>query len=198
MFVVLDSQVILDAFCHMEVNCISFLWDIARFRHFTVCVDEGIINRYSETLTTCAEGAEALSRFKDWLRCLQNGRVYGFDGCFEVLVVTGDFCHSRAVNGYETWSVDYASGVLLGTVAHPEVDDRLLRDRIELYNKMIEHFNLEEVKTLCFKLGLEFDNLSGMGLQVKVRELIDFCKRDERLDQLRDCCRAERPNVKWW
>jgi hypothetical protein len=51
---------------------------------------------------------------------------------------------------------------------------------------MIEFFSLEELRTLCFDLGIDFDELSGEGRSAKVRELLLWSGRHRRLAHLLD------------
>ena len=69
---------------------------------------------------------------------------------------------------------------------------------IEVRQLLARHFNLTEIKTLCFDLGVDFDELEG-GTQktVKIRELILYLKRQNRLDQLQPVLESHRPQVEW-
>lgn len=58
-------------------------------------------------------------------------------------------------------------------------------------------FNLEEVKTLCQDLNVNYDNISGEGLNAKAREIVADFKRNGRLVDLVDYCRRNRPAVDW-
>lgn len=66
-----------------------------------------------------------------------------------------------------------------------------------LLDLMARHFNLEEVRTLCFELGIAFDDLDGAGLRDKLRELILHAGRRNLLDDLLDALRRERPAIAW-
>jgi hypothetical protein len=68
---------------------------------------------------------------------------------------------------------------------------------VDLKNKMDEYFNTNEIETLCFDLGIDYENLSGEGKSAKIRELIEYCRRQDRLDELVARVRAERPKVAW-
>jgi hypothetical protein len=40
-----------------------------------------------------------------------------------------------------------------------------------------EHYSLEELRTLCFDLGVNYDELGGEGLSAKARELLAYLDR---------------------
>jgi formylglycine-generating enzyme required for sulfatase activity len=69
-------------------------------------------------------------------------------------------------------------------------------DRAELRRKLAEHFNREELHTLCFDLGIEHENLpdtkDGMA-----RELVAHCERHGRISDLVAACKRLRPRVEW-
>jgi formylglycine-generating enzyme required for sulfatase activity len=60
-----------------------------------------------------------------------------------------------------------------------------------------QHFDVEELRTLCFDLGLRYDSLGGNDKTAKVRELVDLLMRRGRLEELVEVCREERPKVEW-
>jgi hypothetical protein len=49
-----------------------------------------------------------------------------------------------------------------------------------------EAFDLEELRTLCFDLQIDFDSLRGEGKEAKARELILFVLRHNQSTQLVD------------
>ena len=57
-------------------------------------------------------------------------------------------------------------------------------------------FNLDELKSLCFDLGIAFDNLAGETLDAKARELVAYHQRRGELSRLLSVIRARRPNLK--
>ena len=65
---------------------------------------------------------------------------------------------------------------------------------LSLLNK---HFNDDELRTLCFALQVDYETLPAQGKQGKARELIEYIKRLDRLDDLVAVLEAERPNVHW-
>ncbi len=61
-----------------------------------------------------------------------------------------------------------------------------------------ETFNEDEVRTLCFALHIDFEDLpASLGKQGKVRELILLCARAHRLDELVAYGRQQRPHLNW-
>jgi DNA-binding NtrC family response regulator len=63
----------------------------------------------------------------------------------------------------------------------------------EIRDKLIAHFNEGELRDLCFRLNIDYDSLPAKSRQGKVRELILYCERHERLADLIAACRKERP-----
>jgi hypothetical protein len=68
---------------------------------------------------------------------------------------------------------------------------------VELRRKIVEHFNDEELRTLCFDIGADYESLPAQGKEGKARELIAFQQRLGRLADLIAACHAARPNVHW-
>jgi hypothetical protein len=67
----------------------------------------------------------------------------------------------------------------------------------DLHKQIDRLFNLEEVRTLCFDLGVDFDNVAGEGKSARIRELILQLARRDELPRLIDLVRQERPNAVW-
>lgn len=62
---------------------------------------------------------------------------------------------------------------------------------------MIRHFSEEDLRTLCFELDVDYENLSGDTKLGKARELILEMERQGRLSELIERCRQVRPNLVW-
>jgi len=58
-------------------------------------------------------------------------------------------------------------------------------------------FGIEDLRTICFDLSIDFDNLRGEAKVDKIRELIIFVERSGRLRELIEICRRMRPNAVW-
>lgn len=67
----------------------------------------------------------------------------------------------------------------------------LLRDQINTY------FDLAEFQTLCYDLGVPFDDLSGSTKTNKVEDLIGRFERMGKVQRLVAYCRDKRPQVIW-
>ena len=68
---------------------------------------------------------------------------------------------------------------------------------VDLNSKMNQVFSLDEIEALCFTMGIDFDSLGGEGRGAKIRELIEFCRRRGRDEELVEKVRIERPLVAW-
>jgi hypothetical protein len=55
----------------------------------------------------------------------------------------------------------------------------------ELRQELTSRLDIEELRTLCFDLGIEYDSLRGEGLEAKVRELVDREQRHDGVGRLR-------------
>lgn len=60
-----------------------------------------------------------------------------------------------------------------------------------------EYYNLEELRSLCFKLQVDYDNIGGEGKRGKARELVDYMRRYGRTEELIETIKEERPNLPW-
>lgn len=60
---------------------------------------------------------------------------------------------------------------------------------------LTERYNLEELRTLCFDLGVNYNSLGGEGLGGKARELIAHMQRQGTFDRLVSAIRSERGSI---
>ncbi len=79
-------------------------------------------------------------------------------------------------------------GEMLEMTPSPEASRllRLIKTRLDL----------EELRTVCFDLGIQYDNLGGEGFASKARQLVLHLQQHEALDQLVDWLRQERPDIR--
>lgn len=66
-----------------------------------------------------------------------------------------------------------------------------------LKDQIVESFNLSELQTLCFDLGIKFENLPGETLEDKAREIVDYCRRLDCTSELITYCQKKRPKIDW-
>lgn len=62
---------------------------------------------------------------------------------------------------------------------------------------LAQHFNLEELKQLCFDLGVDYDNLGGETKDNKTQSLLQHALRHGRLQTLQARCEELRPTAEW-
>lgn len=67
-------------------------------------------------------------------------------------------------------------------------------DKKALFLDILENmFNEDELRTVCFEVGADYDSLPGASKFGKARELILYCERHKRLTRLYDTVKKERP-----
>lgn len=83
-----------------------------------------------------------------------------------------------------------------GKVAEKIIKKPVQMDAVALRRKLIELFNYEELRTLCFDLNLSYDDLRGESRADKIRELIlTMQARPGGMQRLLEVVRAERGAV---
>lgn len=70
-------------------------------------------------------------------------------------------------------------------------------DTTELNELMINSFSLEELKDICYSLGISYDELPHATRREISRELIDYVKRRQMLSKLLSFLVRLRPDVDW-
>jgi hypothetical protein len=64
-----------------------------------------------------------------------------------------------------------------------------------LRRMLVERFDIEELRTLCSDLSIDYDALRGEGKEARARELIAYLQRRRQLDQLTSYIRQHRPDI---
>lgn len=59
------------------------------------------------------------------------------------------------------------------------------------------YFDEGELRSLCFDLGVRYDDLQGVGNASKARELVAYLYRHDRIPKLEKILRETRPDVSW-
>ncbi len=67
----------------------------------------------------------------------------------------------------------------------------------ELVEKIQRYFNLVEIKELCLRLKLDYGNLLGDSKYEKILSLIEYLQIRERIPDLLDYLREQRPHANW-
>lgn len=75
--------------------------------------------------------------------------------------------------------------------------DTIQEARFKLYKILTDRFNDDELRTLCFALGIDYDNLRGDGKSGKARELITYLERRNEIPQLIEIGKQLRPDISW-
>ena len=73
---------------------------------------------------------------------------------------------------------------------------RKLEYRAELRQNLTERFNRDELRTLCFDLGIEHENLPE-AKDSMARELVACCEQTGSISALVAKCKELRPDVSW-
>jgi len=63
----------------------------------------------------------------------------------------------------------------------------------QLHRFIVDHYNLDEFRTLCFDLEVTYDDLPGETLSGKARELILHLRRKDQLERLLDSLQQSHP-----
>jgi len=71
------------------------------------------------------------------------------------------------------------------------------KDFYPLRHELDQRFDEQELRSLCFDLRVDYDNLPGEGKVNKARELVAYMARRGRLDDLAKIGRRMRPDVDW-
>lgn len=64
-----------------------------------------------------------------------------------------------------------------------------------LLTALVQYFDIEELRTLCFELGVDYDSLRGEGETADARELILYLQRRRQLDRLIAVIIQRRPHL---
>ncbi|HEX6386330.1 MAG TPA: hypothetical protein VF177_16790, partial [Anaerolineae bacterium] len=66
-----------------------------------------------------------------------------------------------------------------------------------LHRLLNQYFNLEEIRTLCFQMNVDYESVRGEEKPSRIRELLIALGRNGRLPELVELVRRERPRVSW-
>lgn len=89
-------------------------------------------------------------------------------------------------------NIDDAEIVRLASLV-PSAPSSSQSDRTRLRELLVQSFNIEELQSLSFDLGIDPDGLGGSTKASKARELLLYAERHARLPELIEAIRAVRP-----
>lgn len=70
-------------------------------------------------------------------------------------------------------------------------------DMVKFFKLMQESFNINELKNLCFQLGVDSEQLSIENKNAMIRDLLSYVNRVGLANELLYLCQRERPDRKW-
>lgn len=118
--------------------------------------------------------------------------------------------------GYQVPSLEYLAGAVVALKGNPSQIAAFIKAQFPyseasvepaksvsarrrlIRRNMVEAFNLDQLKDICFDLEINHEHLPGhTQLKSFVRELIAYVGRIGRLDELIRICQEERPHLRW-
>ncbi len=111
----------------------------------------------------------------------------------------------RGEQEFEAWTVLFAAIIstllsfisfLRGNKITIRESENLMIDRKQnLHKALTSHLNEDEFRDICFQINIDFDDLGGVGKSSKIRELILFLERRNRLSDLVEAVSSIRPDI---
>ncbi len=90
---------------------------------------------------------------------------------------------------------DYSRGITFKDNGKIDTDE--VGPRAQLLALIIDNFNIDELKTLSFEIGVFWEHLDGNTLPSKSQSLIEFCERNGRLFLLISKCQEKKGHLEW-
>jgi len=72
-----------------------------------------------------------------------------------------------------------------------------LKHLVSLIQTLATRFDTEDLRTLCFSLGVDYDDLPAEGKANRARELVKYLERRDQIPDLIEAGRELRPDVSW-
>lgn len=98
---------------------------------------------------------------------------------------------------WEGTNVEYFINELYAALSEHFVGTFTVQDRRRLRMNITSSFNLDEIRTLCYDLGVVYENLRGDTRDAKINALIDHFVSRKELEMLMAELRSQRPNTAW-
>lgn len=80
---------------------------------------------------------------------------------------------------------------------HEELDDLRPKPNTELRLVLNRGFTLDEIRTLCYDLEIDYEDLPGESKERKITELVTFLERRRLLPELGRVGQRQRPDIPW-
>lgn len=94
---------------------------------------------------------------------------------------------------------EFVRALLNAGIGNNVPGDLNLLKRNKLFGLLMKHFDLDELRGLCFALGINFDDFGeNRKISVKAMELIGYCERRGKIDALVAECQIQRPHILRW
>lgn len=101
--------------------------------------------------------------------------------------------------GQQTPSISFSADSQPARSVNPDVstlqNDGPAYNSTQIYELLVNRFNEEELRTLCFYIDVKFSDLAGEGLSGKARELVLFNSRRGKLQALISKIKQIRPDI---
>lgn len=110
---------------------------------------------------------------------------------------TEDACHDQLDRIVQRLQQELNRPVPEPEVANPPKPVGGPVNLVRLHELLAQHFSLEELRTLCFRLNLDIADLPGEGKSAKARELVTYMERRGRTAELIAAAKRERDHVNW-
>ncbi|MCP4424800.1 MAG: hypothetical protein GY803_09930 [Chloroflexi bacterium] len=97
------------------------------------------------------------------------------------------------------YNPDYLNGEKTAVYAERITDEIALAEKADpnFRRLLLQSFGQEDLRTLCFDLMIDYDDLPAQGRENKARELILYMERRGRLPELLAACEQKRPIYHW-
>lgn len=154
------------------------------WRHFAACerdLLQALANKEAiDSLPyTDVEINEAARRLQNYGLLLRHGSSFRLNGTITAF-----------------WIRLYAGKIVLnGRNGATDALQEDIVDPVALRRALVNYFDMEELRTLCFDLGVDFDELKGSGKGAKARELVAFWQHQGDLTPLLTAIRKERGTI---
>lgn len=116
---------------------------------------------------------------------IENARVYANDEAIRSFEIAIEILAQKLASAQEKASIP--------AISNSQILMTPVEIRSQLRENIAQHFDKEELYTLCFDLGINYDDLPADGVTAKSRELVAYCERHGTLHELIQKCALRQP-----